>query len=192
MHQTPYTREELPSRLEEGDPKAFGQLYNDLYGPLCYFAEKLVLDRQAAEEIVVDSFVRFWRSPHKQLNSFAHLKGYLFEAVKNNSLNHLRSQDRYQQHLRTYGETIRRQLDDAANEELETIALELIFQLAEGLPSECRKVFDLLYREQLSFEEAADRLQLGIQTVRNQKARAIAHLRKQLRGHTLQWLLLFL
>jgi DNA-directed RNA polymerase specialized sigma subunit, sigma24 homolog len=64
-------------------------VYKLYYGQLSYFAEKLVLNRQAAEEIVVDVFIKTFRTAIP-VTSLAHLKSYFFEAVKNQSLNHLK------------------------------------------------------------------------------------------------------
>lgn len=162
-----------------------------MFGQLCYFAEKLVIHPHAAEEIVTDVFVRIWKSD-TVFNSFAHLRGYLFESVKNESLNVLQREGRYARHLKQYGEIINMNITRAENEQLETAALEIIFTIAEDLPGECKKVFDLLYRSQLDYKEVAAHLQLNIQTVRNQRSRAIAFIRKRLKARSLLWLLIFL
>lgn len=170
---------------------ALAALHERLHAPLCYFAEKLLQHQQAAEEAVVDVFVRTWKG-HTQFTSYAHLRSYLFEAVKNECLNALKREGRYARHLRRYGEIAESESIYLQQEQLETAALEIIFEIAEGLPGECKRVFDLLYRRQLDYQEAAQQLQLSVQTIRNQRTRAIAFIRKQLKARSLLWLLLFL
>jgi RNA polymerase sigma-70 factor (ECF subfamily) len=171
---------EILQRFLQREEKALEEVYAMFYGQLCYFAEKLVVNRQAAEEIVVDVFVRTFRS-NLLVTSMHHLRGYLFEAVKNQSLNYLKQEKRYEKHLHEYVNTINFNIAHFENEMIETAALELIFQLAEGLPVECKRIFDMLYKEQMSYQVIAARLHLNVQTIRNQNARAIAFIRKKLR-----------
>lgn len=189
-NQGSYSDTDILAGFLNKDEKALEQLYARFYGQLCYFAEKLVLSRQAAEEIVIDVFVRVWNA-QVTFTSFLHLRGYLFESVKNESLNLLKREDRYARHLRQYGDIIELNIANAENEQLETVALELIFEIAEELPGECKRVFDLLYKSQMDYREVANHLQLNIQTVRNQRSRAIAFIRKQLKVRSLLWLLVF-
>lgn len=161
------------------------EVYSLFYGPLCYFAEKLVANRQAAEESVVDVFVKTFQST-VIFSSIDHLRGYLFEAVKNQCLNYLKQSKRQERNLQDYIDSVDITGEQLHSEWLETTALELIFDIAQGLPRECRRIFDLLYKDQLSYQDIADRLRLNIQTVRNQNARAIAFIRKKLQsGHTI-------
>lgn len=190
-NQVSYSDTDLLAGFLNKEEKALEQLHARLYGQLCYFAEKLVLNRQAAEEIVIDVFVKIWKS-HTPFTTYAHLRAYLFEAVKNESLNVLKREGRYAKHLRQYGDMIDLNIANFENEQLETAALELIFQIAEELPGECKKIFDLLYKQQLTYQEAANLLHLNVQTVRNQRSRAIAFIRKQLKVRSLLWLLIFL
>lgn len=166
-------------RFLQGDEKALEVVYKLYYGQLCYFAEKLVFNRQAAEEIVVDVFIKSFQSTIS-VTSLSHLKGYLFEAVKNKSLNHLKREKRYEQHLSQYASAINFNIEHFENEMIETAALELIFDIAQGLPAECKRIFEMLYKHQMSYQDIANQLHLNIQTVRNQNARAIAYIRKRL------------
>jgi RNA polymerase sigma-70 factor (ECF subfamily) len=172
---------EILSGFLQREEKALKEVYNLFYGQLCYFAEKLVINRQAAEEIVVDAFIKTFQSK-VVFTTMDHLRGYLFEAVKNQSLNHLTREKRYEKHFQDYLATIQFNIAHYENEVLETTALELIFQIAEDLPAECKRVFEMLYKEQMSYQDIANQLQLKIQTVRNQNARAIVYIRKKLQS----------
>jgi RNA polymerase sigma-70 factor (ECF subfamily) len=166
-------------RFLQREEKAFEEVYKLFYGQLCYFAEKLVFNRQVAEEIVVDVFIKTFQS-RITVTSMEHLRGYLFMAVKNQALNYLKSEKRYEQHLSDYAAAIDLRMEHFENELIETTALDLIFQIADNLPAECKRIFEMLYKHQLSYQTIADQLQLNIQTVRNQNARAIAFIRKKL------------
>lgn len=166
-------------RFLQREEKAFEEVYTLFYGQLCYFAEKLIFSRQVAEEIVIDVFVRTFQSTIT-VSSMEHLRGYLFQAVKNQGLNYLKREKRYEQHLSNYATASGFSIEHFENEKIETSALELIFQTAEGLPAECKRIFEMLYKQQMGYQDIAEQLQLNVQTVRNQNARAIAYIRKKL------------
>ena len=175
----PNTNANILYRFLQREEKALEDVYKLFYGQLCYFAEKLVFNRQAGEEIVVDVFVKTFQSGIK-VTSMEHLRGYLFESVKNQGLNHLKREKRYEQHLSEYAAAIHFNIEHFENEMIETSTLELIFQIAESLPTECKRIFEMLYKDQMSYQDIAGQLQLNIQAVRNQNARAISYIRKRL------------
>lgn len=170
---------EILQKFLEKDERAFEAIYSRFYGQLCYFGEKLVMSQPAAEEIVIDVFINTFRK-EIAFNNMRHLQGYLFEAVKNHAINFLKREKRYADHLKRYFDSIVVNIGQAGNEQPEARTLALIFQAAESLPTECRKVFELLYKHQKNYKEIAESLELNIQTVRNQHSRAIAHIRKKL------------
>jgi RNA polymerase sigma-70 factor (ECF subfamily) len=165
--------DDLVLNFNKDNEKAFNQIYNKFYGSLCYFAEKLVLHREMAEEVVINAFIKTWKVKHKSFASLNHIKGYLFESTKNESLNYLICKDRYQGHLKSYAQLIERNIENYRNERVEVEMLELIFDASESLPPQCKKIFKMLYQQDLKFEEVAEVLNINHKTVRSQKDRAI-------------------
>lgn len=159
------------------DEKALEEVYSIFYGQLCYFGEKLTGQRLVSEEIVVDVFVNVFRSGIR-FDNMTHLRSYLFQAVKNRCINFLKQEKKKSRDLALYLEKMEESIANADTEMVELEVLELIFAASGALPAECRRIFDLLYKEHLSYQEIAERLNLNVQTVRNQNARAIATLRK--------------
>lgn len=186
-----YSEADILEGFLRREEAALAALHALLYAPLRYFAEKLLLHQSLAEEAVTDVFVKTWQGT-TPFSSYSHLRNYLFEAVRNECINILKKQDRYAKHLRRYGEIIENNIAGFENEQLETAALEIIFEIAGGLPTACKQVFDLLYKQQLDYQEVASQLNISVQTVRNQRTRAIAFIRKQLKARSLLWLLIFL
>jgi RNA polymerase sigma-70 factor (ECF subfamily) len=175
----PNTEANILHRFLQREEKALEEVYKLFYGQLCYFAEKLVFNRQAAEEIVVDVFIKTFQA-RITVTGMEHLRGYLFMAVKNQSLNYLKREKRYERHLSDYAAAIDFSIEHFENEMIETAALELIFRIAGDLPAECKRIFEMLYKDQMTYQDIAEQLRLNIQTVRNQNARAIAFIRKKL------------
>jgi len=81
----------LVERLKEGDIGAFDDLYLKYFRLLCTSAYFFLKNENDAKDLVQNLFVDIWE---KQLfNNFHNdVKGYLFLAVKNRSLNFLKSQ----------------------------------------------------------------------------------------------------
>jgi DNA-directed RNA polymerase specialized sigma24 family protein len=50
----------LIGRLNEKDGDAFYQIYNKCYGGLWYYANKIIRNKETAEDIVADTFVKLW------------------------------------------------------------------------------------------------------------------------------------
>ena len=53
-------KEDIISRINNGDAKAFEQLYTTFYVYLCAVATKYVYNPEAAREIVNDVFMNVW------------------------------------------------------------------------------------------------------------------------------------
>src|SRR5881392_2180521 len=82
---------QLLYRLKKGDLTAFDELYLKYYKLLCTSAYFFLKNEQEAKDLVQTLFLDIW---DKQLYEHFHddIKGYLFRAIKNRCLNHLRRQ----------------------------------------------------------------------------------------------------
>jgi RNA polymerase sigma-70 factor (family 1) len=186
----PYEDESLLLRsFRTGDSDAFRAIYDMHYRPLYHFANQYVKDPEQAEDIIAESFIVLWQK-RADFQTLKGLVAFLYTVIRNASLNHLRK--------------IRRRVD--SNKELtylfesrelfqhtEAIKTDLIhLSLIEGsrLPSEMKKVFQLLYMEGFSTSEIADKLSLSVKTVRAQKGNAIRRIRESLtKKGLLSWFL---
>ena len=61
-------KEDIISRINNGDAKAFEQLYTTFYVYLCAVATKYVYNSEAAREIVNDVFMNVWNH-HSDVNT---------------------------------------------------------------------------------------------------------------------------
>ena len=59
MTQQNYDHTVLPG-FKEGDIRAFQQVFDEFYPNLCYFAHRLIDDREEAEDIVLELFTKLW------------------------------------------------------------------------------------------------------------------------------------
>lgn len=162
--------------LHRRQPEAVKELFNQLYKPLIYFAEKLVNNKQEAEDIVGTSFFKLTgRIEH--FPSIRDVKAFLYITTRNECLDYLRRVARYEksqeqlQYLMDYNDA---QADD---EMLRARILQEVYNEIEQLPPQCRKIFKLIYTKGMTTKQIADELELSPQTILNQKAKALNMLR---------------
>ena len=181
--------EKLRTKLNNGDLKAFQQLYIKYYMPLCVYAKRYTKTKEAAEEVVQEVFLRMWEQKGK-LNITNSLQTYLYISVKNQCMNHLK-------HLKVvnrfndYHAQLLSEAEDYFNISQETgasifIATELedeIERAIESLPEKCRKIFLMSRSEGLKHHDIADKLGITFHTVHRQISIALDKLRKALHKH---------
>lgn len=144
------------------------KVFATYYGALCYYAARILDSEDAVEDIVQEVFVALLEKGTNAASD-AHLKNYLYQAVKNGCLNHIRKNGSRKRYL----ESLERE-DPEADEDRQLMA-ELYRLMAEAvaqLPPECRKVCHLAYFDGVPNEQIAQMLDVSINTVKAQKARA--------------------
>lgn len=192
MIKKPLQEEDLLMRLfAQGDEQAFRQVFEMLLHPLCYFAEKLILQRQEAEDAVSLAFYKLW-DRHRDFTSIAGIRSFLYTTVRNQCLDLLR----HQAVVRSAREKV---ADPPSVASIETSMyqaelLQLIHQEIQGLPRKSGQILEWSFLEELSTAEIAQKLLMTETHVRVEKSRALVQLRAALRKKQLwdQALVLFL
>lgn len=175
----PYNEHELLQYIADGDSAAFQTLFNHYYPALCYFASRLTGSRTEAEDIVMDVFTRFWQKK-EQADGIGNASYFLYASVRHGCLDFLRKDNRSPVVHTGDGQAIAADDNAIEGEAVFTRVLHQVYQEIEALPPQCRSIFKLLYFEGRSTREIADILRVSIQTVRNQKTRALQILRLKL------------
>ncbi|HTI90774.1 MAG TPA: RNA polymerase sigma-70 factor [Puia sp.] len=158
------------------DDKAFESLFYSLNTPLIKFSMMYLHQKEVAEEIVSDVFVKCWVN-RKSLCEVRNIDTYLFVAVKNQSLNYLKKYSHI--HLVQVEDTneVRFVKPYTPQEALEK--KELLFKMEqsiEELPQQCRIIFRLIKEEGIKYKEVAEILNISPRTVQTQLFRAMKKL----------------
>jgi RNA polymerase sigma-70 factor (ECF subfamily) len=158
------------------DDKAFESVFYSLNTPLIKFSMMYLHQKEVAEEIVSDVFVKCWVN-RKSLGEVRNIDTYLFVAVKNQSLNHLKKYSHI--HLVQVEDTneVRFVKPFTPQEALEK--KELLFKMEqsiEELPQQCRIIFRLIKEEGIKYKEVAEILNISPRTVQTQLFRAMKKL----------------
>lgn len=158
------------------DEKAFELFFHILNNSLIKFCILYVNHREIAEEIVSDVFVKCWLN-RKTLIEIQNPETYLFVAVKNQSLNHIKKYSNI--HLVQIDETNSVEFVNTYNPQKEIENKELIFRMDKAisaLPQQCRIVFRLIKEDGMKYKEVAEILNISPRTVQTQLFRAIKRL----------------
>ena len=173
---------ELIHRIQfNDDESAFNELYKHYVVKLYQFAYSFLDDRETGEEIVNDAFLKIWVG-RKKLDSIRNLQVYLYVAVKNACLNHLRSisSKKIKEFKVTEAYYFHLSVDPAQlliSKELQTEVLKAVNEL----PPRCRLIFKMVKEDDLSCNEVATILGLSNKTVFAQLTIALKKLDQALR-----------
>ena len=144
------------------------------YRPLCMFALHYLQDADLVEDVVQECFTVLWEKL-EQGADVANRRAYLYMAVRNRCLDHLRRKGLPTESLRpydTYGI-----IDDDDAEERSVMEAKL-WTAIDSLPEKCRQVFLMSKRDGLKYEEIAQELGISENTVRNQISKALKTLKE--------------
>ncbi|MGQ0767088.1 MAG: RNA polymerase sigma-70 factor [Gemmatimonadota bacterium] len=168
---------DILSRIRAGDESAFDALFRTWYPALVRLAERMLRDPEAAEEIVQDVLLEFWRR-RETLDVHTSVQAYLFQSTRNRSLNRLRH-NRVERRDEFDTDTLPSRVlsDTAAVEHEMEIALR---DAIASLPPRCRQVFELNRIQGLKYAEVADVLGVSIKAVEAQMGRALRTLRERM------------
>ncbi|HVG14733.1 MAG TPA: RNA polymerase sigma-70 factor [Chitinophagaceae bacterium] len=178
----------LIQSLATRDEAAFEKVFKTHFKALHAYAFTIIKDEAAAEEVVQNIFLKLWERS-ENLTIAGSVSSYLYRAVYNESLNHIK----HQKVKMAYGQHLSFSMKDATDNAAKRVSLkELEGRLATALnelPEQCRTIFQLSRFEELRYREIAEQLQISTKTVENQMGKALKILRVKLADFLLVTLL---
>jgi RNA polymerase sigma-70 factor (ECF subfamily) len=174
-----YTAEDYFLLFQQGEEQGFNYFFGKLYEPLVHFAFTFLNDKSEAEDIVEDSFVKFWQR-RAEIERAGAVKSYLYTIVRNACLDVITRK----KYARSYVLHIERSPEsftpDVQHKIIISESMHQVYLALKTLPPKCRQVFTMLYVQGKPVKEIAEELQLSVSTVKSHKATALKLLRKQL------------
>lgn len=179
------TDSELMERVRRGDDVALAALYDRYGGLILTVALRIIGDRDLAEEVMQDTFLRVWTAAGTYRSGSGQVSGWLIGISRNRAIDMLRSRQ-HKTRLReriplpepgdedTFG--IPDETDSVATRQAVTDALASL-SLAQ------RQVVELAYYGGLSQSEIARQLGEPLGTIKSRTRVAMDHLRSALRPH---------
>ncbi|MBO0931243.1 RNA polymerase sigma-70 factor [Fibrella aquatilis] len=167
------------------DYPAFRQLFSLHYAPLCSYATRFVRCPQVAEELVADVFVKLWRN-RAQIEIYASFQPYCYRAVKNQSLDYLKSRSC---HENSHCElTSDHHAPTAPSESPEQRIIDYEFDVrfnraVAQLPRQGQLIYRLSREQGLKYRDIAGQLGISVRTVEAHMNRSLHVLRNSLIGY---------
>jgi RNA polymerase sigma-70 factor (ECF subfamily) len=172
------TDQDLLRLLRAGSPDAFDALFRQWYPAVVRVAERIVRETALAEELAQEVFLGLWRR-RESLDANGTPQSYLFQAVRNRALNHLR----HAAVERKAAVVIPLMMDAAPQADADIAAHDLRAAIASAvaaLPPRCREVFLMSRERGLRYSEIAEILGISIKAVEANMGRALKMLRQRL------------
>lgn len=170
----------LNTQIKAGKPKAFEFAFNSYYPRLYKFACALLNDTTLADDIIQDVFLNLWIN-HQNILPENPLINYLTIAVRNSCYNALKSK-KISHNIDINKIDVCCENND--NEENATTTPEHLWQSINLLPDKCRHVFKLVAVEQYKYKDAAEMLDVSVNTIKTQMKIAYKILRESVGVHT--------
>ncbi|MFH6991013.1 RNA polymerase sigma-70 factor [Flavobacterium sp. FlaQc-48] len=174
-----YSHTDQISFIKNGNEAAFEKVFKMYFKNLHAFAYTFMKDDIIAEEIVQNVFFKIWEKKD-QLQIDDSLKAYLYRAVHNESLNHLKHLKIKNSFQLQYSDPMEPSDQDASSQMIATELENDIQKAINELPQQCRTIFQMSRFEQLKYQQIADHLNISIKTVENQMGKALRVLRSKL------------
>ena len=172
---------DLVARACQGDQEAFRLIFERYSRPIISFIYDLVGDRETAEDLTQETFVR----AHRGLNGLreeAKLSTWLFGIAKNVARESLRSRARHQQRVELDDRTVLDLSDRGpapVDQLLDRELNEVIRRSLAALDDDKRLVFTLKIFHQCSYEEIAEITGFSIPKLKTDLHRARVEMRRR-------------
>lgn len=170
---------QLISSLHAGSHSAFTAVYEQLYKRLYFFALRFVSEKDA-EDVTAESFITLWNKK-SLLHTLDAISAYMHVLVRNRCYNLVRDQHlRHDKRAELLNLLENQGPEDHMLEQVRIELIELIYRQLDQLPSRMRDIFLLSYRHGLKPAQIAERLDISVRTVSNQKLNAVKLLKAAL------------
>jgi RNA polymerase sigma factor (sigma-70 family) len=151
--------------FREGRKKALDEVFEMYYSPMYVFAVKIVNDEDVAKDLAIDALTSLFKL-RKNFTQLANIRAFLYVTTRNSSLNYLKFKKRlvkkeegFIRVMQNTQEIVLDQIDGALLKKVYDASL-------HALPSQTRKVIELIFEEELTYPEIAQQLSISVHTVK--------------------------
>lgn len=172
------TDSELCSLLNEGDKKAYTEIYIRYFQLMYVHALDRVKSKDDAKDLIQNLFEYLWQ--HCLTIKPSNLKAYLYTSTKHAVINFISRQKKGAACLDTLHPYLKEGECLTDHKVRESMLSDIINSEIERLPVKMRKVFLLSRKQFLSYREIALQLEISEETVRTQVKNALRILKVRL------------
>jgi len=163
-------------QFNKGDESAFTVIYNHFYHHIFSFCKYLLPTIEDARDMTAQLFIQLWEKK-ETLQSYTHLRAFLFLNARNKCFNFLRDQKARSAIDKQLGDFTIEEQRAILFSEIESELITRIYEEVEKLPDYYRNILKLSYFQGYSNQEIAAMLNVSEKTVRNAKSIALKTVR---------------
>ena len=173
------TQEELLPLVLKKDDRAFTLLYDMYSKSLFSVISNLISDREEAEDVLQESFVKIWKNIETYNDSKGRLYTWMLNITRNTAIDKLRSKGFNNKQKNLSSDNFVHLLDDSnkMTNRIDTIGIQ---EFVKKLKPKCIQLLDLLFFKGFTQQEASEELEIPLGTVKTQNRNCINDLRTYL------------
>ena len=174
------TQEELLPLLLRKEERAFTQLYDMYSKSLFSIITNLVKDREEAEDVLQEVFVKIWKNIDTYNQSKGRLYTWMLNITRNTAIDKLRSKGFNNSQKNLSSDNFVHLLDDSnkLTNKIDSIGLR---DFVNKLKPKCIQLIDLLFFKGFTQQEASEELAIPLGTVKTQNRMCMNDLRNFLK-----------
>ena len=174
------TQEELLPLLLRKEERAFTQLYDMYSKSLFSIITNLINDREEAEDVLQEVFVKIWKNIETYNQSKGRLYTWMLNIARNTTIDKLRSKGFNNSQKNLSSDNFVHLLDDSnkLTNKIDSIGLR---EFVDKLKPKCIQLIDLLFFKGFTQQEASEELEIPLGTVKTQNRMCMNDLRKFLK-----------
>lgn len=174
------TQEELLPLLLRKEERAFTQLYDMYSKSLFSIITNLIKDREEAEDVLQEVFVKIWKNIETYNQSKGRLYTWMLNITRNTSIDKLRSKGFNNSQKNLSSDNFVHLLDDSnkLTNKIDSIGIR---DFVNKLKPKCIQLIDLLFFKGFTQQEASEELEIPLGTVKTQNRMCMNDLRNYLK-----------
>ena len=170
------TQEELIPLLLKKDDSSFTLLYDNYSKSLYGVIFTLIKDREEAEDVLQEVFVKIWKNIDSYNESKGRLYTWMLNIARNTSIDKLRSKGFNNNQKNLSADNFVHILDDNSKtiNQIDAIGIK---EFIKKLKPKCIQIIDLLFFKGYTQQETSDELEIPLGTVKTQNRNCMNELR---------------
>ena len=191
------TEKLIVEQLKNGNEDAYKYIYDYHYVLLCHVANQYLNDNFLSETIVGDVIFHLWEI-RETLNITISIRSYLIKAVRNRSIDHLKSGSEKKEI--SFSVLVPEEMSEEKYLQSDNYPLGILLEreleheirmAIDKLPIECRCVFEKSRFVEKKYEEISRELGISINTVKYHIKNALSFLQTELSKYLIALILFF-
>ena len=173
--------------VEENKEKTFTVVFDKNYETLCLYAVRFTEDFVEAEDVVQEAFVRFWETYRERL-TVGNARPLLYRMIRNMCVDRVREKRWTTVDVEMMSDRLAYYFQPESEEDSK---IDLLMEAVRNLPEKCQQVLVAVCFNEKKYKEVAEEMQVSVNTVKTQLARALKLLREGLNKEDFELFLTF-